>query len=64
VGPLAGAVEPLWEELFPAEQARIIQLLAEQVDVYQGGLDTRLRIEGLTRPLKDLTAAVPERRAA
>lgn len=40
--------EPLWNELFPAEQARILQLLVERVDVQPDGIDIRLRIEGLT----------------
>jgi site-specific DNA recombinase len=57
-------LEPLWEELFPAEQARIIQLLVERVDVQQGGLDIRLRIDGLRSLLTDLGGVVPERRAA
>jgi hypothetical protein len=26
-------LDSLWEELFPAEQARIVQLLVERVDV-------------------------------
>ena len=26
-------LDPLWDELFPAEQARIVQLLVERVDV-------------------------------
>ena len=26
-------LDPLWEELFPAEQARIVQLLVERVDI-------------------------------
>jgi len=40
--------ESLWNELFPAEQARIIQLLVERVNVQPDGIDIRLRIEGLT----------------
>ena len=38
---------PLWDELFPAEQARIVQLLVERVDVGMDGVDIRLRTEGL-----------------
>jgi site-specific DNA recombinase len=38
----------LWEELFPAEQARIVQLLVERVDVRVHGIDVRLRPNGLT----------------
>jgi len=40
--------EPLWNELFPAEQARIVELLVERVDLQPDGIDLRLRVEGLT----------------
>ena len=39
--------DALWDELFPAEQARLIQLLIERVDVSLDGLTIRLRTEGL-----------------
>jgi hypothetical protein len=42
------AFEPLWGELFPAEQARIVALLVERVDIASGGLNVRLRVDGLT----------------
>jgi hypothetical protein len=32
-------LDPLWDELFPAEQARIVQLLVERVDVSPDGVD-------------------------
>ncbi len=38
---------PLWEELFPAEQARIVRLLVERADVGAEGMDIRLGTEGL-----------------
>ncbi len=31
-------LEPLWNELFPAEQARIVQLLVERVDISAEGV--------------------------
>jgi site-specific DNA recombinase len=37
----------LWDELFPAEQARIVQLLVERIDIQPNGLDIRLRTDGL-----------------
>ncbi|MDP2356918.1 MAG: recombinase family protein [Beijerinckiaceae bacterium] len=49
--------DPLWDELFPAEQARIVQLLVERVDVGPHGLDIRLRVGGLTHLLRDLGGA-------
>jgi DNA invertase Pin-like site-specific DNA recombinase len=39
--------DPLWDELFPAEQARIVQLLVERIDVDVDGLDIKLRVDGL-----------------
>jgi site-specific DNA recombinase len=40
-------LDPLWDELFPAEQARIFGLLVERVDIGMGGLNVRLRVDGL-----------------
>jgi site-specific DNA recombinase len=40
--------------LFPAEQARIVQLLVERIDVAVDGMDIRLRVEGLTELVQDL----------
>jgi hypothetical protein len=61
-------LDPLWDELFPAEQARIVQLLVERVDIALDGLRIRLRKEGLTSLAAELsaiaTAARPERNAA
>ncbi|MGM0583949.1 MAG: recombinase family protein [Pseudomonadota bacterium] len=41
-------LEPLWDELFPAEQARLVQLLVERVEISEDGLDIRLRSDGLS----------------
>ena len=59
-----GRLDPLWDELFPAEQARIVQLLVERVDVSLDGADIRLRTEGLTKLVEDLRAIKPESRRA
>jgi hypothetical protein len=58
-------LDPVWDELFPAEQARIVQLLVERVDVTESGIGIRLRTDGLTSLAQDLRAAhTPARRAA
>ena len=57
-------LDPLWNELFPAEQSRIIQFLVERVDVNLDGVDIRLRTEGLTNLTAELDAVRPERKAA
>ena len=43
-----GALDPIWEHLYPAEQARIVQLLVRGVDVYADRADVQIRAEGLT----------------
>ncbi len=57
-------LDPLWDELFPAEQARVVQLLVDRVDVSPDGADIRLRTEGLTSLVADLSAIQPESRRA
>ena len=37
----------LWDELFPAEQGRIIQLLVERIEIQLDGLTIKLRQDGL-----------------
>jgi site-specific DNA recombinase len=56
--------DPLWDELFRAEQARIVQLLVERIDVSSDGADIGLRTEGLTNLAVDLRAVRPETRRA
>ncbi len=56
--------DPLWDELFPAEQARIVQLLVDRVQVTADGIDISLRTEGLTAFLCELSGASGEREAA
>jgi site-specific DNA recombinase len=46
--------EPLWNELFPAEQARVVELLVERIDLQPDGIDLRLRVEGLTSLCSEL----------
>jgi DNA invertase Pin-like site-specific DNA recombinase len=48
--------DQLWGELFPAEQARIVELLVERVDFYPDRLDIALKIEGLTSLCAELKA--------
>jgi hypothetical protein len=48
------AFEPLWNELFPVEQARIIELLVERVDVQTDHVDIKLRIAGVTSLIGEL----------
>ena len=54
-------LDPLWDELFPAEQARIVQLLVERVDVRMHGVEIRLRPNGLAGLVREVAGS---RRAA
>jgi site-specific DNA recombinase len=49
------AFDPLWNELFPAEQSRIIELIVERVDVRIDRVDIKLRIAGVTSLISELT---------
>ena len=53
-----------WDELFPAEQARIVHLLVERVDVGLDSVDIRLRTEGLASVVADLRASNTDMRRA
>ena len=60
-------LDPIWEELYPLEQSRIVQLLVEQVTVTADGLSIQMRASGihsLVNELADTTAACEERRCA
>jgi hypothetical protein len=55
------SIQPVWDERFPAEQARIVQLLVERVTVSPTGL----RIDMKTAGMRELIQSVmPERKAA
>jgi DNA invertase Pin-like site-specific DNA recombinase len=48
------ALDPLWAELFPAEQARIVQLLIKRVDIGTDGLRLRFRDKGLAQMVAEV----------
>jgi hypothetical protein len=49
-------LDPIWDELFPAEQARIVQLLVARVDVQEDAVEVRFRIDGLASLTEGFTA--------
>jgi DNA invertase Pin-like site-specific DNA recombinase len=57
-------LDPLWDELFPAEQARIVQLLVERVDVDVNGVSIRLRTNGIGSVISELRQRPELARAA
>ena len=54
----------VWKELFPAEQARILQLFVARVVVRTDSLEIRLRVEGISSVVEDLRRQESERTAA
>ena len=63
VTSLLAGFATVWNELFPAEQARIVQLLVERVDVEEDALEVRIRAEGLASLIAELRQR-DERKAA
>jgi site-specific DNA recombinase len=47
-------LDPLWDQLFPVEQARIVALLVERVDIGTDGLNVRLRVDGLSGMAREM----------
>jgi DNA invertase Pin-like site-specific DNA recombinase len=55
-------IDLMWDELFPAEQARIVELGIERVIVGSTGLDVQLRLDGLGKLAREMQ--VPQLEAA
>ena len=51
-------LDPLWDELFPAEQARIVALLVERVEIGTESLNVRLRMEGLAALAREMATDI------
>ena len=47
-------LDPVWDELFPSEQHRILRALVEGVVVMTDGLDIRLRADGIHSVVTEL----------
>lgn len=56
--------DEVWAELFPLEQARLIQLLVERVDVHQQGANVVLKVDGLTGLFSELQPGISRSEAA
>ena len=57
-------LDTLWAELFPVEQARIIQLLIERVDIGTDGLKLRFRDKGLAQVVTEVGIITGKNRKA
>lgn len=51
-----GRLDPLWDELFPAEQERIVRLLVERVTVGDAGAEIKLNVDGIAGLARDMAA--------
>ena len=47
-------LDQVWEQLFPAEQARIVRLLVERVIVSPNDIEVRFRLNGIETMTKEL----------
>jgi len=57
-------LDAIWDQLFPAEQARIVRLLVEKVVVSPTDLEVRLRANGIERLAFELQPADGEQKVA
>ena len=57
-----GRLDPIWDELFPAEQERIVRLLVERVVVSEAGAEITLKLDGIAGLAQDLMARPVETR--
>lgn len=53
-------LDPVWEELFPLEQRRIVRLLVEKVIITTDGIDVRIRADGLHSLIQELRDTTKE----
>ncbi len=56
-------LDPLWDELFPAEQPRIVALLVERIDIGTEGLNVILRVDALASLAREMMANEMEKAA-
>jgi len=55
-----GALKPVWGELYPAEQTRIMRLLIERIDIAPDGISVTLHAAGI----RSLVAELADQEAA
>ena len=55
---------PVWDELYPAEQARILRLLIERIDVAPDGISVTLHAAGIRSLVAELADQEPPAPAA
>ena len=58
------SIEAVWDELFPAEQVRIVQKLVERVTRSPTGIKIDLKAEGMRELIRSIMAAPELKKAA
>ena len=51
-----GSLEPVWDELYPAEQARILRLLIERIDIAPDSISVTLHAAGIRSLVAELAS--------
>jgi hypothetical protein len=51
---ILSTLEPVWDELYPAEQARILRLLIKRIDVAPDGISVTLHAAGIRSLVAEL----------
>jgi site-specific DNA recombinase len=57
-------MDAIWDELFPYEQARVLQLLVERVEVHPSRLEIKFRMDGLETLVAEIRESLKKREAA
>jgi len=58
------SIEPVWDELFPAEQARIVQLLVDRVTVSPTGIRVDMKNAGMKELIQSVISEPEIKKAA
>ncbi len=58
------SIEPVWDELFPAEQARIVQLLVDRVTISPTGARIDMKTDGMRELIRSVIGQPELRKAA
>jgi len=54
----------IWDQLFPAEQARIVELLVQRIDLHADAIEITMKVEGLTSLCNELSTQPTLQQAA
>jgi site-specific DNA recombinase len=54
------SIKVFWEDLFPLERNRLINLLVERIEIQKDGIDMTLKTNGLTSLVSELTGMAEE----